>query len=613
MRVGFTLILAACFLGCDATDAQRFRDQSEWFRFESQSVVIEVFGGRLLAPRSEPLFRCPTVTQWTTRETTVLTVAATTPMPYLQVRAESGLRCDQADSVGIELRNLPLGTVDVFRNCDPDHLDRYVTRCANVVESCDGVESVAGTCVKVIEGRYRLMASSEYLDDPICRSAGEGSREPYATVTEACVLCDALEAHEVTAAYRGESPDANGCCEDTSAHLAFCVKPCVCRQTTFRLEIKEAYRSDDLRLAVVSDVEGNRGVFRDFVASARAEAVQWAVNIGDLTASGARSQLFDMAALVRDLFSPTGELTCPSVGGQRCCGDESGAIRTFPEICNTIEDGIAFTNGLGENETSEESFYTFFQLFGPTSFTATYGNVQMIMLDSADATISGAQFAWLARILSARDPRKIPCRIPGTPPGGEQWPLIETCPRFDCNSCIDGLAICVPPPSGLADTGLGPRNCQCIPAMSTPCPGNFTCEVEPGQENGTCRCTRDADCGMGARCKPDGSCAPPLRLFFTHTPPFDAFGARNSALRSRREAARLVALLRDADVHRIFAGAVNTFASVSIAGIPIIITGGGGASLEVFDRTGHHWILVKVPGVFGDVDQGAVQVEPIRL
>src|SRR5690606_3243468 len=97
----------------------------------------------------------------------------------------------------------------------------------------------------------------------------------------------------------------------------------------------------------------------------------------------------------------------------------------------------------------------------------------------------------------------------------------------------------------------------------------------------------------------DGDCLQPLRVVITHTPPFDIFGARNSAFRSRREAARLMSLLAKRGVDYIFAGSINTFAEVSIAGIPAFVTGGGGAPLEIFDETGPHWLLMTIDNAYG--------------
>lgn len=361
----------------------------------------------------------------------------------------------------------------------------------------------------------------------------------------------------------------------------------------------------------------------------------------------------------------------PSSKGEFYCDP---ANRLDALRCGLLLARLPVIVGLGENETEEESFEKFFDTFGPSNDDAFIGNLQLLTLDSANAALSNAQFDWLGGALSVRAPQSIPCSLtrllyqendwthlgrdcPGAagcatclklgsrssgfvcePPPADRddlnlpeygdancvcvWrPLLEErCPNSTCDACLrlpsDSGSACVPPPADRSKPEYGANNCVCIPPDSQVCPGNFTCEAVRGADGkvagGRCVCTRDEDCGPGARCAEDGSCLPPMRLLFTHTPPFDAFGARNSAFRSRREAARLMSLLLGGGVNGVFAGAINSMLRANVAGIPIFITGGGGAALEVLDTTGPHWLLVTVPGVYGSApDPSLITVETV--
>jgi hypothetical protein len=332
--------------------------------------------------------------------------------------------------------------------------------------------------------------------------------------------------------------------------------------------------------------------------------------------------------------------------------------------------------GLGENETDEESFEAFFDLFGAPNNNAYIGNLQLLMLDSANAALSNSQFKWLQETLTVPRPEASSCSLTRLLHDSSDWrhlgrdcagaascadcfadatgsnsagfvcepppadrpdlnlpdygdancvcvwrPLLGAHCGNTCDDCL-GLqqgsnSTCVPPDASRSQPDLGPSNCVCIPPNSEVCPQNFSC-ITPRAEGGAaapsrCGCTRDQDCGLGARCEAGtGRCLPPMRMLFTHTPPFDTFGARNTAFRSRREAARLMSILLDGDVNIVFAGAIDSMLRAVVAGIPIFITGGGGAPLEILDRTGHHWLLVTVPGVYDRApNPGLISVETI--
>ena len=420
----------------------------------------------------------------------------------------------------------------------------------------------------------------------------------------------------ITIAYRAEQVDSEGCCSSESQpNYAFCARPCSCRKLSYWLMPKEEETDTVLRIAVLSDVEENEEVFSRFIESAREREVDLFVNIGDLTASGGQRAIENMADFINESVNEVDGEDCLSSDERQCC--EAGQ-RDHEDLCNTLTSQQVFTSGLGANETSEESFYAFFENFGPTNTSSNIGGVQLVMLDSADGTISNAQFNWLEEVLATPKPQNQACDLYEMPEGLADWPLLgdpESCPDGECDACLYGtagssLSLCVPPPADRADTSLGPLNCMCIPRQANPCPKNFQC-VET-EEGGRCQCSRDTDCGPGFRCN-DGACEPPLRIFFTHTPPFDVLGARNRAFLSRREAARLVALLVKQDVGLVFAGGINSYSKVSIGSIPTFITGGGGAELEAFDETGHHWILITIPDVFTKPNISQVGVELVPL
>jgi hypothetical protein len=548
----------------------------------------------------------------------VLRVGANTPTPSIVVETQSAPRCEQVEAIGIELSGLPLGTVDIYRRCDERVLQRYVTQCSlrkdgkpNIVARC-GTDTSA--CELVLPGRFELVAHSEYLDNSNCRSAS-GQREPLATDSQACGICDAFEDSVVTAAINGETPDQNQCCRKEAAAptLQFCLKPCSCRRTVFSFRHKkdeDFNRSANLSLAVISNVEGNRSVFERFAESTREQGVELVLNLGELS-TGGQAEVRKMASFARSSLQSYDGTECPVSDDAICCDDQHA--RDFPEFCNAMLASPQLSSSLGANETDAESFYTFFENFGPSTYSAFIGRVQLIMLDSADATLGTEQLAWLKQQLAKAQSRNRSCTmVNALPEGLEDWPLLWECASNDCNLCLGMAAQCVAPPASRSDSSRGPLNCLCVPAAAKTCPGNLHC-VDQGDGSSSCRCTRDEDCGQGGRCDANGLCQDPLRLFFTYTPPFDLLGARNAAFLSRREAAALVATLLRGGVDLIFAGSIKTFAELRIAGIPLFITGGGGADMEIFDETGHHYLLLNIPSAYEEPDVSRVSIRRISL
>jgi len=601
------LTVGVCGLtACDPTEAQRFRDQEPWYRFDGLVFEVEVRGARLESsdPDVRESFSCPGDDVSPGASVTVLQVDATSPTPTIEVSLDNpGFACADTEPFGVELSGLPIDAIDLYRSCNDSASDRFLNRCPGpIVPGGCSEDAPEDACEVAVRGRYRVVAWSELSDRPGCRDAGVREspfRDPSTgrRVPEFCAACDQFEPEPprgmgegkrtlITVALRGDAPElsADGtasCCEPDATPLhVMCLRACQCRRTFVSLVPKddvspqEPFRQPDgvLKLAVLSDVESNKGVFRRFVAQAEEEGVDAILNIGDLTDSGGQSGVRGMAEFVDEQIR--------EIDGDSCTTDDDGRLccapgeRVVSSVCNATLVEPGFMNGLGRNETDEDSFFTFFNEFGPSNFTTAIGRVQLIVLDSADGTLSSAQFDWLSRALETPAPSDHECEIVGEPPGGE-WPLASECMG---GSCLEGCGIgfstlpplCVPPPRSRSEPESGARNCVCIDARSEVCPGNFVCgdgSTISGQS--TCACTRDVDCGEGARCEA-GECVAPLRLVFTHTPPFDVFGARNSAFLSRREAARLMAMLADADVDLLFAGSINTFSQVAVAGVRML-------------------------------------------
>ncbi len=79
-----------------------------------------------------------------------------------------------------------------------------------------------------------------------------------------------------------------------------------------------------------------------------------------------------------------------------------------------------------------------------------------------------------------------------------------------------------------------------------------------------------------------------------HIPPIDPTGTRNGAFASRDEAVALFSELQDFDVDLTLYGHVHSFYDFDNAGIPAVISGGGGAIPERFDDIGRHFVVFDV-------------------
>ena len=94
-----------------------------------------------------------------------------------------------------------------------------------------------------------------------------------------------------------------------------------------------------------------------------------------------------------------------------------------------------------------------------------------------------------------------------------------------------------------------------------------------------------------------------------HIPPFDPVGTRNAAFASRGEAAALVAKLAEAGVDLTLYGHIHSYYSFQNAGIPAVISGGGGASPEHGSDIRRHFVVFDVDSTRGVVSSEVVRVD----
>lgn len=85
-------------------------------------------------------------------------------------------------------------------------------------------------------------------------------------------------------------------------------------------------------------------------------------------------------------------------------------------------------------------------------------------------------------------------------------------------------------------------------------------------------------------------------VLVTHVPIMDAEGVRGGQFRSRNEAAKLLVKMARGDVDLALFGHVHSYYNYSLAGVPTIISGGGGALPERLDGIDRHFLLIDVEG-----------------
>ena len=124
-------------------------------------------------------------------------------------------------------------------------------------------------------------------------------------------------------------------------------------------------------------------------------------------------------------------------------------------------------------------------------------------------------------------------------------------------------------------------------------------------DNATERCTEEdlawLDRTLGRLRDDYKSC-----FVFMHLPPRDPRPGHNHALQPDTGADELIQLLAEHDVTAVLASHIHSYAEDEVAGIPVFITGGGGAELEEPDDR-HHYLLCTVG------DDGALSVEKVDV
>jgi len=94
-----------------------------------------------------------------------------------------------------------------------------------------------------------------------------------------------------------------------------------------------------------------------------------------------------------------------------------------------------------------------------------------------------------------------------------------------------------------------------------------------------------------------------------HVPPQDPIGTRAGAFSSNAEANKLLSKLGAAGVTATFYGHIHSYYAYENAGIPAIITGGGGAIPERMDTIGRHFMTVDIDPARRTVASSMVAVD----
>ena len=621
------IIASVAFLcGCNTTDVERFLAQEERYVLSLTTSTLTAYGATQIEDSGEDIFRCPSVSGMASESgLTVFRARAHVPYPHFTLSSAHGIRSDATGAIAVSLSDFPVGLLDIYERCNSTASERYVTSCPytyEIVETCSDASENARECVQVYSGTHQLVVTATADNSQTCMSE-ESDRSPYvsSTTPEIAYACDAFSPIKVDAAYRGDVPADNCCSESDASTLDFCLRPCGCRTLTVQIVPKTdeagalALPDETVRIAVFANVSGHKSSFRDLLASIKAHEVDFVVSLGNLTSDGTSGQWRSFAELVDEaLVDRDGQLATQAcqtdASGNICC--DAASERRLPTSCNAVVKKTPFISGLGENELST-NLSTYNALFGASNVSTFIGNVQILLLDTADGGLSSVEHRWLDAQLSRNAHQ--PCTIPA-PTGFDEWPtLFECAERLDaskettCRECIGEEAFCIPPSVDRSETAYGPENCVCVPATSKICPDNQWCSRIDGTE-GVCQCTRDGDCGIGARCV-DGTCQPPLRLVFSYTPPFDSNGLRNNAFTSKSQAANVMSLFSKSNVAALFSGRSVDYDVYSKAGVKMYITGGGGAPMASFSDVGHHWLLVEIPNAYST--PGSPKIEVVKF
>jgi 3',5'-cyclic-AMP phosphodiesterase len=100
-----------------------------------------------------------------------------------------------------------------------------------------------------------------------------------------------------------------------------------------------------------------------------------------------------------------------------------------------------------------------------------------------------------------------------------------------------------------------------------------------------------------------------VHFFITHYPPIDPIGVRQGGFRSRKEAAMLFSKLAAGGVDTVLVGHIHSYYAFEFSGIPVFVSGGGGAlPAERLDGVDRHFLVVDVVP-----DQGVDSVGLVRI
>jgi Icc protein len=102
---------------------------------------------------------------------------------------------------------------------------------------------------------------------------------------------------------------------------------------------------------------------------------------------------------------------------------------------------------------------------------------------------------------------------------------------------------------------------------------------------------------------------PGPHIVLTHVPPLDPSGLRGGGFRSRKEAAKFLSKLGDAQIEALFLGHIHSYYAFSSAGVPAYISGGGGAIQEQLDGIERHYLRVHVNARSGITEVGVVRID----
>ena len=638
--ISFIPICFVCLQACNSDSGSRFEEQKNSYTFSSTSSVLTAYGASSVKEDTSVSFRCPTASNMSSEtDLTIFHARANSPLPVFTLDTIAGIRSDATSGYGISLSHFPVGMLDIYQRCNSNTQEKLLTSCPidhEIVESCSPASANAKECVLIYEGTHYLTVTAKMNDSETCYSEEINRKDyPILSVPVVSYACDYFEPWILPAVYQGASP-VNECCSiESQGTLNFCLKPCGCRELSVQIVPKSWVRNrytgtgintqpdspdlnNVLKIGVFSNVEGNTDAFQKLIESLAKKNVDAAVSLGNLTSSGNSSDFKIMRNMLDDTFSIydgmlEGTSCSPSDDESKfCCQDKDDRI--FPNTCNVMLYKVAFLAGLGERDLKNLNLTDYNALFGPSYSSSFLGKIQLIMLDTSDASMSGAQKSWLKSLLSM--PSSETCRI--DPPKDGAFKLLGDCEaahgessNASCTECIGEEAFCVKPSFDESDPIQGPQNCICVPATSKICKNNLVCEKMDGTES-RCVCVADSDCGEGGTCV-DGICKPPLRIVFSYTPLFDIFGSRGNSFTSRDEAASLLSLFAKSGVSTIFSGRVREFAHKKMANIDMYITGGGGADMSSFSNVGRHWLLVTIPDAYNNPNPDNISVEVVEF